>query len=119
MVNAFKNQVYVSSFEIDKTNQFQRKIEVQSLELTELEKRINTPHLCLGDGYLVYEKYLPEGLKKNLIRSQDYVDSPQARILSQLATQDLGLRRQISWKELLPLYIRASEAEEKLNSSGD
>lgn len=113
MVNAFKNRVYVSSYHFKGTN-WEQVLQPQSLEIRELEAELNWPHLCLGDGYHAYLNSISPGLKAKLNRSEMIPDFPQATILGEMAVRDYGQKAPILWNELVPLYIRASEAEEKL-----
>jgi tRNA threonylcarbamoyladenosine biosynthesis protein TsaB len=110
MINAYKNMVYVATYKPENEILIELKkpevIRVQELPNYILEKSI----IC-GDGFAAYEKYFSEDLKKNIIRIADISDESRAQSLAQLALKNSGLQK---WNELVPLYLRASEAEENL-----
>lgn len=110
MTNAFKNMVYASLFEDG-----QEVLPPSALTLDELEPHLSSPTVVVGDGYEVFKPYLSNRLKEVLIRRPGLEDHPSAKTACELAVNNsqLGVQR-MSWNQLKPLYIRASEAEEKL-----
>lgn len=112
MINAYKNMVYVATYKIEKGILIEIKkpevVRVQSLGSYITEKSV----VC-GDGFAVYEKYLPENSKQNIVRIADISDEPHAKNTGLLALQNSHHKQ--SWNQLVPLYLRASEAEENLH----
>ena len=66
----------------------------------------------VGDGYLAYEKYFSSELISKMDRPSLPLDEPNAKALGLLAFY--GAEKSSHWSEILPLYLRASEAEENL-----
>lgn len=74
--------------------------------------------LCLGDGYALLQQdshFFP--LIKGLERDPSITDFPLARHLGEVAFENYTKHQPLSWREIQPLYIRASSAEEKLGKS--
>jgi tRNA threonylcarbamoyladenosine biosynthesis protein TsaB len=115
LVNAQKNMVFFQKFE-NRSGAMTPTSESTCLELSQIEAKISEPTLCLGDAYDVYKNYLPNRLKSLLIRRKDLDDYPAASHLSQLVFLSPTSAQLIDWKSINPLYIRASEAEEKLKA---
>lgn len=111
MINAYKNMVYVA------THRFENKtlIEVKKPEVVRVQnlaEYISEKSIICGDGYPTYEKYIPESAVQNILRFASVSDEPHAKTLAALAFQFNHLEQ--SWNNLIPLYLRASEAEENL-----
>ena len=111
MINAYKNMVYVATYSPGP-------IELQELKPPEvirvqnLGEYITEKSLVCGDGYQAYQKFFPQILSEKMIRLQDVSDEPAAKNLARLAEKNSSLHQ--PWNHLLPLYLRASEAEENL-----
>lgn len=116
MINAFKNMVYFAEYEA-----VEKKLKViqppQVVRVQELENSLNKESLILGDGYLAYEDYLKTHVSSNLKRPEKPNDFPIATTLCHLfthkKTQDFADSK-FHWSNLIPIYLRASEAEENL-----
>lgn len=114
LVNAFRNMVYFARYQI---------IDGTLVELTapcaispkNLSEFIQEPHITLGDGFSAYETQIASSLLPLLQRNSDFADFPHAKSLVELS-QRAELKQQFfTWDHVVPLYIRASEAEEKLS----
>lgn len=111
IINAHKNMVYAATFQAEALGWACTR-QPAALTLPELERTITMPHTCVGEGYGVYEAQFSPALKANLIRDAKASDHPMVQSLNKLATS-ASLK---SWSGVQPLYIRASEAEEKLKA---
>ncbi len=111
VVNAHKNLLY-SALHTFEDGAWVKRDGPAAWTIEEIEKQIQVPHLCVGDGYIEFENLFPPGLKSNLLRDKTILDYPSAEALARLSLGKSA--RPLVWKELQPLYIRASEAEEKL-----
>lgn len=111
LVNAYKNLTYCATYQW-KDNQLLQDLSPRVMAPANLQ--LTTPHLCLGTGYSAYLSLWTSAQKNNMIRNQTLVDEPQARHFSSLLASQLTLCKKISWNELKALYLRESEAEEKL-----
>jgi tRNA threonylcarbamoyladenosine biosynthesis protein TsaB len=117
MINAYKNMVYTAEYQI--INDAIVEIRPPSVvRVQELDQFIRHKTYTVGDGFAVYEKYFNQNLQKNCLRLENCSDYPTAASLGRIATQQKYLQSAqtpfISWHKLLPLYLRASEAEEVL-----
>lgn len=115
MINAHKSQCYVASFK-PTARGLTPILKPQAVSPEKLEKKIKSPHICVGDGYDIFKDQLSPRLKKCLIREPLLTDSPNAQTLIQLLAKSPKSLQKSNWKALEPLYIRGSEAEEKLKS---
>jgi N6-L-threonylcarbamoyladenine synthase/tRNA threonylcarbamoyladenosine biosynthesis protein TsaB len=113
LINAHKNLYFTSSFQWSKDG-WQSHLPLQAKDLASIVNLVDRSYLCVGDGYSELVSALPEPTKNMLLRRPSVCDWPQAIELGLLARRSFGKRRTFSWKEVQPLYIRASGAEENL-----
>lgn len=117
MINAFKNMVYIAEYK-SVNNELVIVKPPQVVRVQDLKSFLNPQSLILGDGYATYEAYFKTHLDFPLIRNEECLDFPQANtlchILGQKSQADLSDEK-YHWSNLLPIYLRASEAEENLN----
>lgn len=111
MINAYKNMVYIATYRMQNNVLTEIKapevVRVQNLDSYFSERAV----VC-GDGYLTYEKYFSAAVRQQIVRIGDLTDEPHAKTTSLLAFQNLESKQQ--WSQLVPLYLRSSEAEENL-----
>lgn len=112
MINAYKNMVYVATYrkEGEKLLTIREPSVVRVQNLTDY---IDTQSYVIGDGYLAYKAYLDQHLGEKILRPECPADEPHARFLGELALKNVP-ENTIQWNELLPLYLRESEAEENV-----
>lgn len=110
-INAFKNMLYIARYKVVGESI----IEIQApqvVRVQELNNFLSKPMIFVGDGYQAYENYLLKHCGDKLIRNENLHDYPTAVAVGHIA----GLENNFfHWSKLLPLYLRASEAEENLN----
>ena len=111
MINAYKNMCYVSTYEASNTGLIELK-KPEVVRVQNLHDYITKNSVVCGDGFATYQEFFPQELKDRCLRIENLSDEPNAKTLGVLASQN-GLTTQ-NWNELLPLYLRASEAEENL-----
>jgi tRNA threonylcarbamoyladenosine biosynthesis protein TsaB len=111
MINAYKNMCYVATYEGQKSGLLELK-KPEVVRVQKLADYIDKKSIVCGDGFATYQDFFPQELKDRCIRIENLSDEPHAKTLAVLASQE-GLATQC-WNELLPLYLRASEAEENL-----
>ncbi len=110
MINAFKNMVYIATY--SNSNGVLTVIkEPEVVRVQSLKDYIQTDCLVAGDGYSAYSSYLPATTQVLLKRSIDPQDEPKASAVAQLVL-DKYPGKATHWSNFLPLYLRASEAEE-------
>ena len=111
LINAYKNMVYAAQYTLNDSVAILYPPQV--VRVQNLKDFIRTETYVVGDGYLAYKDYLLKNasLAKYLVRENQFNDYPTASSLGQLAAQ-VPPQDFLSWHVLLPLYLRASEAEE-------
>lgn len=111
MINAYKNMVYVATYrKVSDKIICENPPEVVRVQC--LEEYIQQPSYLVGDGFAAYQKYFSIPLKEKQLRPVCPQDEPNAYILGEIAFSNIDKLKH--WSELLPLYLRASEAEENL-----
>lgn len=113
LLNAFKNMVYISAFSEARYLIPPCAIPIDSIEQFLEQAGVHSAIHFIGDGYRFYERTLKNKLGNLILRDHSLSDFPRAEDLARLA-----LKKSIwtnDWKSIIPLYIRASEAEENLN----
>lgn len=115
-LNAFRNFVYAAKFKIESGSLIMTS-KPQAFVPKEFSSLIVNGVLFLGDAKEAFLKTVSDIDKKNIF----FLDTPpsfsSARTLGQLALRAIENQETVSWKEVLPLYIRKSEAEEKLGGT--
>lgn len=111
MLNAFKNMVYFGLFDVSGDEPVYLKGPL-AIPVLYLKTLVSESVLVVGDGYTTYQEYFSEDLKPLLHRDAQYQDHPQAETLGLVAEKRARNHQTIEWNSFLPLYIRASEAEE-------
>lgn len=109
MINAYKNMVYIATYQ----NQNGKLIAVREPEVVRvqnLETYFKDVAFVVGDGFSTYEKYFSKELIQKMRRPLNPIDEPNAKALGALIIA--GAEKIVPWSEILPLYLRASEAEE-------
>ncbi len=110
-INAFKNMVYIATYKIDGDSVIETR-PPQVVRVQELHNFLTSPVLFVGDGFAAYENYLQKHCGEKLIRNSGIHDYPTAVAVGHLASLE---NKFFHWSQLLPLYLRASEAEENLS----
>lgn len=117
MINAFKNMVYIAEYQ-SVNNQLIVVKPAQVVRVQDLKSFINPQSLILGDGFTTYEAYFKTHLPFDLIRNAESLDFPQANTLCHIIGQKNESEisdQKYHWSNLVPIYLRASEAEENLS----
>lgn len=112
IINAYKNMVYLGLFDL---SQGPEPVYMQgplAVPVQKLSGLITQDVLVVGDGYETYQEYFPEELKQKMHRDLEFPNHPLAETLGLLAEKRALKGQTIEWKSFVPLYIRASEAEE-------
>lgn len=110
-INAFKNMVYIATYKIDGDSVIETR-PPQVVRVQELNNFLTSPVLFVGDGFAAYENYLQKHCGEKLIRNSSVHDYPTAVAVGHLTSLE---NKFFHWSQLLPLYLRASEAEENLS----
>jgi len=115
MNNAFRNMVYGAGFV---TNPFQPIIEPFASEPAGISKYINEFNkdekvLIIGNAFNLYKELFTEQDLSCFIINENSQPSVCAEAIFNFYLQDKSPALK-KWNEIIPLYIRGSEAEEKL-----
>jgi tRNA threonylcarbamoyladenosine biosynthesis protein TsaB len=113
---AFRDIVYFASYKHDFGLGGDTLVELSPPEahtVESLEKKITEPALLLGDGLEKLGEFFSTRLKSLCLRDKIYRDGPMAADFVSILTTELP-DPLTDWIHTIPLYIRASEAEEKL-----
>lgn len=111
IINAYKNMVYLGLFDV--TGDEPRYIQgPEAIPVRELKNHIQQECLVVGDGWEAYQEYFPLELKSKMQRDPRLPDEPLASTLGLLADLRVKKGQTLDWNLFVPLYIRASEAEE-------
>ena len=111
MINAYKNMVYVATFEKKEGVLFCSK-QPEVVRVQNLDQYLTEKVYVVGDGYNTYQKYFTPHLLQLIQRPKDCQDEPSAKFMGNIVLRQLNHSQH--WSELLPLYLRASEAEENI-----
>ncbi len=113
IVNAFKNMVYAARF-VWTPKELIARGQPEALHVRDLVQKTTEPVLCLGDGYSAYETYfkkIASDTGRNFfLRQSEISDFPIASMIHEKSK----FVKKMNWPDLLPIYLRASEAEENL-----
>lgn len=111
MTNAHKNMIYASAYT---SSPFSEIFAPCALTIEQLSLQLlNNSYLCVGDAYSIYENGFPTELKRKL-EPQKKNSCSVAQTLGQMWQEFKQQTSPLTWNQALPLYIRSSEAEEKL-----
>jgi tRNA threonylcarbamoyladenosine biosynthesis protein TsaB len=113
ILNAYKNLVYYGVFK-NNHGQLETVKNPSVCNLSELDGFIEEPTLVIGDGYSTFESFFSPKLRHFFYRDLDLSDYPLASTLAYEAQRMFTAGEFTQWSDYLPLYIRASEAEENL-----
>ena len=111
MINAYKNMVYYGHFK--NSELFPEFISGPGvIPVKSLGQILNQKCLIVGDGFTTYQAHFPESVSQFMIRDSEVSDEPMASTLGLLAAAQVQKGLTLDWNSFVPLYIRASEAEE-------
>ena len=117
-LNAFKNMIYTMEYESQqgRWQALSRGPLAQTWAQLQDSLPADREYLFIGDGLRGYEAQVCPTTLARLKKPAGSEDYPSALTLGPLAYEQFKKGRSRSWQELTPLYVRASEAEEKLKS---
>lgn len=111
IINAYKNMVYLGLFDVSGEEPIYLK-GPEAIPVRDLKHHISQDCLVVGDGWEAYHEHFPEELLKKMHRDPQLPDHPLASTLGIMAEARGKKGHTLDWKSFIPLYIRASEAEE-------
>lgn len=113
LLNAHKNLLYAALFKPgpDGRQECLRPAQVASVE--EVEGWFQGDALVVGEGFSAYADAWSDDFLRRAQRMDQISNFPDPATLGLLAETEVQSGRVIDWKMYTPLYLRASEAEEK------
>lgn len=121
VINAFKNRVFCALF-LRSQDHCEMLIPPHDIEVEKLESFLisNKKNLLsdsivvVGDGFTAYQDAMTSFSQLNLKRLEASQDFPTAASLAQIVQNHAKNNSFLHWKEVVPVYLRASAAEEAL-----
>ena len=115
LITAHRNLVYTATFGPADAGSRERLSPTVAIEAGEAESMIAGPAswLCVGSGWSARQADLPPALISLVRRDPLARDFPQAVAIARLAEIQKNGASTFDWNAAQPLYIRASEPEEK------
>lgn len=118
LINAYKNMNYTCVYTIEK-GRVRPVRDIEAVPVQDLSRWLSSSpatnnlkqFTVVGDGYKTYEGFFEPEVKTMLLREDHVQDYPRSSAMGELFFQSKNLTKS-EWKSILPLYIRASEAEE-------
>lgn len=123
MQSAFRNLTYCALYQRKSTENrstYDQIFQPTAIEIpdfrNQFDRRVKSDICVVGRGYSQFLQDLhPETLKK-MKRSPGLSDEPLAQNFLYLLGSQTDLAKNQEWRDVSPLYVRASEAEEKLKN---
>lgn len=111
VLDARKKQVYSCFYRSDERGVVQRIGEVRALSPQKLAECIDQPTLIVGDGINVYKELWQDQLGDLVQFGPSTLLYPSASVIGHLACEKLLKDDVGDGRELVPLYVRSSDAE--------
>ncbi|MDZ4662637.1 MAG: tRNA (adenosine(37)-N6)-threonylcarbamoyltransferase complex dimerization subunit type 1 TsaB [Pseudomonadota bacterium] len=115
-INAFRNLIYAAKF-IIQNEIIKMCLEPRAYAPEAFASLLENDLLFIGDAKDIFLKYVSDKECKKITFLDSSPNFSSARTLGPLALRAIQDQETVSWKEVLPLYIRKSEAEEKLGGT--
>jgi len=118
MQYAFRDFCYTSLYEVDGQTLSLPRLKLtfgpKIMTFAEIKASVKNPVLAVGSGAKMIFDSLSESTLNNFIREKNISDTPDAKNFIFSAVLDQSPSELTDWIHTIPIYIRASEAEEKL-----
>ena len=111
LLNAYRNLVFGAFFQDASSKPEPACWSMKELTQIVTSHRATTPLLCVGEGWNCIQPLLAPEILALMRRSSEWSDFPTAQELASWTEQNSGTST-LDWKTTIPLYIRASAAEE-------
>ncbi|MBE8162717.1 MAG: tRNA (adenosine(37)-N6)-threonylcarbamoyltransferase complex dimerization subunit type 1 TsaB [Bdellovibrionaceae bacterium] len=117
LIHAFSKKIYLAAYTVF---DFKSILKKQVVNYNELETLLSLHNIELwhvsGDAYPLFQQYFSNTFKKKL-KIYPKITHPCSLTMVELFLQSSEKQKNtLNWKNLLPLYIRSSSAEELLHS---
>lgn len=116
LIHAFSKKIYLAAY---CASNLAPLLEKQVINYNELKTLLNLHNIhcwhVSGDAYPLFQKYFSEALKKKLKIYSKVIYPCSLNMVELFLQSPEKYTNTLNWKNLLPLYIRSSSAEELLN----
>ena len=113
MQSAFRNLFYVSHYHRN-ADGYDEILEPKAWTLAELEQYKSNSTIVVGEAFEKYKNLINKEQLQDFSRDEQLADRPRASSFQYMNLSNSDASDFQAWSETRPLYIRASEAEEKL-----
>lgn len=113
---AFRDILYCNEYLIDE-GRVQNSTKIEALTADQFLSRISRPILVLGSGYEYLQRHYTAQNLVLCLRSPRLCDGPSAVFFQNSGLTAVSNTQLSAWNQTIPLYIRGSEAEEKLKKN--
>lgn len=111
MINAYKNMIYIATYQKqDKGLVCIKNPDV--IRVQNISAYLGQDIYVVGDGFSTYKEYLLKTCSQKIIQLNQEITYPNAKTAAHLAFQKKQFAQH--WSNLIPLYLRESEAEENV-----
>lgn len=112
---AFRDLLYVAQYDLDQ-GLAHEKLAPHAMTISECIKLIQNKTIIVGSGRELLLKSMPQEIVDHVVTDLSFSDSPSASFFSYTPAVKESFTYLYDWINTIPLYIRASEAEEKLKT---
>ena len=113
VLDARKGEIYTALYESTGHMKWNRIIQDCAVEPAEWLRQVNDPCLFVGDGTIVYRQLIREILGDLAYFAPGYLNKVRASVVGYLGMQQILYGETPNVDELVPHYIRKSDAETK------
>ena len=111
MVDARKKEVFTALYRWSKSFKLQKLTDELAIAPQKLLQKIDDRVMFLGDGSLVYESLIKEGLGSKALFAPSHLRHPRAATIACLGLEELKKGNTMTINNVNPCYIRPSDAE--------
>lgn len=111
VLDARKKEVYAAFYRADKQGRSSRVTDIVVVPPEELAQNIDEPVVMVGDGLHSYGEYFNNVLAETVTFAPAQLWSPSAASLGLLSGEELEKGNSLDLASIVPLYVRASDAE--------
>ena len=111
ILNAGKGDVYTASYRADKSGSVRRTGDYTVISPLDLTDRISEPCLFAGDGVKTYSSVIKENLGSLALFPPPFLNSIRASAVACIGMKRLRKHEADDLKNIVPFYIRQSDAE--------
>jgi len=113
MIDARMGEVYAAIYRFDNGKTIKRVTDIMAVHPQILIDKIKEDTLFLGSGAILYSAIIEEALESRAEFLAEELSFPRASVIGRLAQKEIFMGHGMEAGDILPLYIRPSQAELK------